>query len=84
MRERFVSAIKKKEKKLHTPPLSDLTNNLHREEVNVSQSTVQRCLKLIHGGHTPSCKPLISSENRKASVEIAKKYSNKPQMFWKI
>ncbi|MCJ8740406.1 hypothetical protein PDJAM_G00058690 [Pangasius djambal] len=53
--------------------VSDITNNLHRAGVQVSQSTVRRRLReQKYRFHYISCKPLISSKKRKGGLEFAK------------
>ena len=75
----IVRAVKKNPK----TSVSDITNNLHRAGVKVSQSTVQRRLReQQYRGYTTRCKPLISSKNRKVRLQFAKKYRNEAQKFW--
>ena len=63
----IVRAVKKNPK----TSVSDITNNLHRTGVKVSQSTVQRRLReQQYRGYTTRCKPLISSKNRKARLNL--------------
>uniref|UniRef100_A0A3B1IQX0 Transposase Tc1-like domain-containing protein n=1 Tax=Astyanax mexicanus TaxID=7994 RepID=A0A3B1IQX0_ASTMX len=76
---RIVLAVKKNPK----TTVSQITSDLHRAGVKVSQSTVRRRLReQTYGGHTARCKPLISSKNRKARLEFARKYRDEPQTFW--
>ena len=63
--------------------VSNISNNLQRAGVKVSQSTVRRRLhEQKYRGYTRRCKPLISKKNMKARLEFAKKYREKPQTFW--
>uniref|UniRef100_A0A0E9XQ99 Transposase Tc1-like domain-containing protein n=1 Tax=Anguilla anguilla TaxID=7936 RepID=A0A0E9XQ99_ANGAN len=75
----IVKAVKKNLK----TSVSDITNNLHRTGVKVSQSTVRRRLReQQYRGYTTRCKPLISSKNRKTRLQFAQKYRDEPQKFW--
>ena len=75
----IVRAVKKDPK----TTVSDISNNLQRAGVKVSQSTVRRRLhEQKYRGYTRRCKPLISKKNRKARLEFAKKYRDEPQKFW--
>ncbi len=58
----IVTAVKKDPK----TTVSDISNNLQRAGVKVSQSTVRRRLhEQKHRGYTRRCKPLISEMNRR-------------------
>uniref|UniRef100_A0AAQ5XE21 Transposase Tc1-like domain-containing protein n=1 Tax=Amphiprion ocellaris TaxID=80972 RepID=A0AAQ5XE21_AMPOC len=62
---------------------SDISNNLQRAAVKVSQSTVHRRLhEQKNRGYTRRCKPLISKKNMKARLEFAMKYRDEAQKFW--
>lgn len=75
----IVRAVKKNPK----TTVTDITANLHRAGVKVSQSTVRRRLReKEYRGHTTRCKPLISKKNRKARLDFAKKHRDQPQKFW--
>ena len=64
----IVRAVKK------TPKTCDIKNDLQSAGVKVSQSTVRRRLQENkYRGYTTRCKPAISSKNRKARLEFAKK-----------
>ncbi len=55
--------------------VSEISNNLQRAGVKVSQSTVRRRLHdHKYRGYTRRCKPLISKKNWKARLEFVKKY----------
>ncbi len=55
--------------------VSEISNNLQRAGVKVSQSTVLRRLHdHKYRGYTRRCKPLISKKNWKARLEFVKKY----------
>ena len=63
--------------------VSDITINLHRAGVTVSQSSVQRGLgEQQQGGYITRCKPLIGRKNRKVRLQFAMKYSDEPLKFW--
>ena len=63
--------------------VSDITNNLHRAGVKVSQSNVWRRLReQQYRSYNTRCKPLIGRKNRKAILEFANKYRDEPQKFW--
>ncbi len=63
----IVTAVKKYPK----PTVSDISNNLQRAGVKVSQSTVRRRLhEQKYRGYTRRCKPLISKKNRRRASKI--------------
>ncbi len=75
----IVRAVKKNPK----TTVSDITNNLQRAGVKVSQPAVRRRLQeQKFRGYTRRCKPLISNKNRKARLESAKKYRDEPHKLW--
>lgn len=75
----IVRAVKKHPK----TTVPDITANLHRAGVKVSQSTVRRRLgEEKYRGHTTRCKPLISKKNRKARLDFAKKYRSFRTKFY--
>ena len=59
--------------------VGDISYNLQRAGVKVSESTLCRRL---HEQKYRRCKPLISKKNRKARLDFAKKYRDEPQKFW--
>ncbi len=63
----IVTAVKKDPK----TTVSDISNNLQRARVKVSQSTVRRRLhEQKYRGYTRRCKPLISKKNRRRASKI--------------
>ncbi len=63
----IVTAVKKDPK----TTVSDISNNLQRAGVKVSQSTVRRRLhEQKYRGYTRRCKPLISKKNRRQASKI--------------
>lgn len=57
----------------------NITSNLHRAGVKISQSTIQRKLwQQKYKSHSTRHKLLISSKNQKARREFTKKYNNVP------
>lgn len=67
-RARKTAAVKKDPKR----SVSDISNNLQRAGVKVSQSTAGRRLhEQKYRGCTRRCKPLINKEKRKARLEFA-------------
>ena len=75
----IVRAVKKDPK----TTVVDISNHLQRRGVKVTLSAVRRRLhEQKYRGYTRRCKPLISKKNKKARLEFAKKYRDKPQKFW--
>ncbi len=63
----IVTAVKKDPK----TTVSDISNNLQRAGVKVSQSTVRRRLhEQKYRGYTRRCKPLISKKNRRRASKF--------------